>query len=267
VGYDFLATAAEAALRAGALQKAAYGHEQQIQLKGEIDIVTEVDKACEQAIVALIRERFPGHDIVTEETALARTGSRHLWFVDPLDGTTNFAHGYPFFCASVALTVDGEVVAGAVYDCIKQELFTAERGVGAFVNGSRLRVAAAADLNDSLLITGFPYNLRQDPAGALRLFNAFIPHARAIRRDGAAALDMSYVAAARANGFFEERLNPWDMMAGTLLVQEAGGVVTRFDGSPVGLRADQVVAANPELHRRMLEVLSGEAKRAGEHEG
>jgi myo-inositol-1(or 4)-monophosphatase len=260
VGYDFLATAAEAALRAGALQKASYGQEQQIQHKGEIDIVTEVDKACERAIVALIRERFPGHDIVAEETALARTGSRHLWFVDPLDGTTNFAHGYPFFCASVALTVDGEVVAGAVYDCIKQELFTAERGVGAFVNGRRLRVRAAAELNDSLLITGFPYDLRQDPAGALRLSNAFIPHARAIRRDGAAALDMSYVAAGRADGFFEERLNPWDMMAGTLMVQEAGGVVTRFDGSPVGLRADQVVAANPKLHGRMLEVLSGEAR-------
>jgi len=146
-------------------------------------------------------------------------------------------------------------VAGAVYDCIKQELFTAERGVGAFVNGRRLHVRAAAELNDSLLITGFPYNLRQDPARALRLFNAFIPHARAIRRDGAAALDMSYVAAGRADGFFEETLNPWDMMAGTLMVQEAGGVVTRFDPSPVGLRADQVVAANPALHARMLEVL------------
>jgi myo-inositol-1(or 4)-monophosphatase len=259
VGYDFLATAAEAALRAGALQKASYGQKQQIEHKGEIDLVTEVDKACERAIVALLRERFPGHDIVTEETALARTGSRHLWFVDPLDGTTNFAHAYPFFCASVALTVDGEVVAGAVYDCIKEELFTAERGVGAFVNGRRLCTSDAAELDESLLITGFPYDLRRDPARALRLFNAFIPHARAIRRDGAAALDLAYVAAARADGFFEAQLSPWDMMAGTLLVQEAGGRVTRFDGSPVGLRADEVVAANPALHARMLGVLRGEA--------
>lgn len=260
MGYDFLATAAEAALRAGALQKASYGHELEIRHKGEIDLVTEVDRSCEDAVVALIRERFPGHDIVTEETAFERTGSRHLWFVDPLDGTTNFAHGYPFFCASVALTIDGERVAGAVYDCIKEELFTAERGVGAFLNGRRLRTSSAAELINSLLVTGFPYDLRRDPAGALRLFNAFIPRARAVRRDGAAALDLGYVAAGRVDGFFEERLNPWDMMAGALLVEEAGGRVSRFDGSPVGLRADQVVACGAALHPRMVEVLRAEGR-------
>lgn len=262
MGFDFLATAAEAALQAGALQKSRYGQKLEIHHKGEIDIVTEVDRACERAIVALIRERFPGHDIVTEETALERTGSRHVWFVDPLDGTTNFAHGYPFFCASVALTVGGEMVAGAVYDCIKEELFTAERGLGAFLNGRRLRVSGAAELINSLLVTGFPYDLRADPAHSLRLFNAFIPHARAIRRDGAAALDLAYVAAGRVDGFFEETLNPWDVMAGALMVQEAGGRVSRFDGSPVGLRADQVVAAGSALHPRMLEVLSAAAAAA-----
>jgi myo-inositol-1(or 4)-monophosphatase len=264
VGYDFLATAAEAALRAGALQKASYGHVVEIRHKGEIDLVTEVDRACEDAILALIRERFPGHDIVTEETALERTGSRHLWFVDPLDGTTNFAHGYPFFCASVALTVDGERVAAAVYDCIKEELFTAERGVGAFLNGRRLRTSSASEVTDSLLVTGFPYDLRSDPAHAMRLFTAFIPRARAVRRDGAAALDLCYVAAARIDGFFEERLNPWDMMAGALLVEEAGGQVTRFDGSPVGLRADEVVACGPALLPRMIEVLGTGVRRSGD---
>jgi myo-inositol-1(or 4)-monophosphatase len=254
--WDFLATAAEAALQAGAIQRSRYGQKVEIHHKGEIDLVTEVDRACEQAIVAFIRERFPEHDIVAEETALDRTGSRYVWFVDPLDGTTNFAHGYPFFCASVALTMSGERVAGAVYDCVKDELFTAERGVGAFLNGRRLRVSEAAALNDAMLITGFPYDLRADPAHALRLFNALIPHARAIRRDGAAALDLAYVAAGRVDGFFEESLNPWDMMAGALMVEEAGGRVTRFDGSPVDLRADQVVAASPALHARMLGVLS-----------
>jgi myo-inositol-1(or 4)-monophosphatase len=254
--WDFLATAAEAALQAGAIQRSRYGQKVEIHHKGEIDLVTEVDRACEEAIVALIRERFPGHDVVAEETASFRTGSRYVWFVDPLDGTTNFAHGYPFFCASVALTDGGERVAGAVYDCIKDELFTAERGVGAFLNGRRLRVSGAAALNDAMLITGFPYDLRADPAHALRLFNALLPHARAIRRDGAAALDLAYVAAGRVDGFFEESLSPWDMMAGALMVEEAGGQVTRFDGSPVGLRADQVVAAGAALHTRMLEILN-----------
>jgi myo-inositol-1(or 4)-monophosphatase len=254
--WDFLATAAEAALQAGAIQRARYGQKVEIHHKGEIDLVTEVDRLCEQAIVALIRERFPRHDIVTEETALDRQGSRHVWFVDPLDGTTNFAHSYPFFCASVALTEDGERVAGAVYDCVKDELFTAERGVGAYLNGRRLHVSSAAALNDAMLITGFPYDLRNDPAHALRLFNALIPHARAIRRDGAAALDLAYVAAGRVDGFFEESLNPWDMMAGALMVEEAGGRVARFDGSPVGLRADQVVAGSPALAARILDVLN-----------
>jgi myo-inositol-1(or 4)-monophosphatase len=259
VTWDFLATAIEAALQAGTIQKSRYGQTIEIRHKGKIDIVTEVDQACEQAIVGLIRQRFPDHDIVTEETELDRTGSRYVWYVDPLDGTTNFAHGYPYFCASVAFTADGATVAAAVYDCIKEELFTAERGVGAFVNGRRLRVSGASALIDSLLVTGFPYDLHSNPAHALRLFNAFIPHAQAIRRAGAAALDLAYVAAGRVDGFFEERLNPWDMMAGALMVHEAGGRVTRFDGSPVGLRADQVLAAGAALHPRMLEVLGSPA--------
>jgi myo-inositol-1(or 4)-monophosphatase len=254
--WDFLATAAEAALQAGTIQRSRYGQKVEIHHKGEIDLVTEVDRACEQAILALIRERFPGHDIVTEETAIDRTGSRYVWFVDPLDGTSNFAHGYPFFCASVAVTDGGQRVAGAVYDCLKEELFTAERGVGAFLNGRRLRVSGAATLNDAMLITGFPYDLRARPSHALRLFNAFIPHARAIRRDGAAALDLCYLAAGRVDGFFEETLQPWDMMAGALMVEEAGGRISRFDGSPVGLRGDQVVAAGADLHPRMLEILA-----------
>jgi myo-inositol-1(or 4)-monophosphatase len=256
VSWKYVAVAMEAVLRAGALQKERYGDPTLVvQHKGAIDLVTEVDRACETAILEILRRRFPGHDVVTEETHIDRTGSRFVWFVDPLDGTTNFAHSYPFFCASVALTVDGEVVAGAVYDCVKEELFSAERGAGAHLNGRRLSVTGRGELLASLLVTGFPYDLRDDVEGKLRVFNRFMGEARAIRRDGAAALDLSYLAAGRVDGFWEELLQPWDLMAGRLLVEEAGGVVTRFDGSALGLRADEIVAANPALHARMLEVL------------
>jgi myo-inositol-1(or 4)-monophosphatase len=263
VSWKFVAVAMEAVLRAGALQKERYGDPTVVvEHKGTLDLVTEVDRACEKAILEILRGRFPGHDIVTEESHIDRTGSRYVWFVDPLDGTTNFAHSYPFFCSSVALTVDGEAVAGAVYDCVKNELFSAERGGGAHLNGRRLSVTKREELLSAMLVTGFPYDLRDDLVGKLRIFNRFMGEARAIRRDGAAALDLSYLAAGRIDGFWEELLQPWDLMAGKLLVEEAGGVVSRFDGSPIGLKADEIVAANPGLHRRMLAVLEQDQKAA-----
>jgi len=250
-----VAAATEAVLRAGAIQKARYGQAIQVEHKGEINLVTEVDHACEAAVLEVIRSRFADHDIVTEETVLERRGSRHVWFVDPLDGTTNFAHGYPAFCASVGLAVDGEAVAGAVYDPLREELFTAERGAGAHLNGRRLRVSGTRELLQSLLITGFPYDLREDLPGKLRLFNRFMGEAQAIRRDGAAALDLSYVAAGRVDGFWEERLEAWDMAAGLLMIAEAGGRASRFDGSPLGVGPDEVLASNGHLHEAMLAVL------------
>ncbi len=259
MSWQYLAVATEAALRAGAIQKARYGTKLDIRHKGEIDLVTEVDKASEDAILATIRARFPDHDFVTEETFIERTGSRFVWFIDPLDGTTNFAHAYPFFCTSIALARDGEIVASAVYDPIKDELFTAERGAGAHLNGRRLRVTTSDDLVRSLLTTGFPYDFKVDLASSLRLFNRFMAHARAIRRDGAAALDLSYLAAGRIDGFWEERLKPWDVLAGALLVEEAGGRMSRFDGSPIGLRADETVASNGALHEAMLAVFREDA--------
>ncbi len=258
MSWRYGAVATEAVLRAGTIQKAKYGQELEIEHKGEIDLVTDVDRACESVILEVIRSRFPDHDIVTEETVLARTGSRFLWFVDPLDGTTNFAHGYPFFCASVALAVDGQVVAGAVFDPIKEELFTAERGGGAHLNGRRLRTTSSKDLLRSLLVTGFPYDLRDDLQAKLRLFTRFMGEARAIRRDGAAALDLGYLAAGRVDGFWEELLQPWDVLAGALLVEEAGGRVSRFDGAPLGLTATEVLATNGPLHPAMLGVLRRE---------
>ena len=260
---QYAAVASQAVLAAGALQKERYGQDVAVEHKGEIDLVTEVDRACERVILELLRSRFPDHDVVTEETDLARRGSRFVWYVDPLDGTTNFAHGYPFFCASVALTRDGELLAGAIFDPIKQELFSTERGAGAHLNGRRLEVSSASELLNSMLVTGFPYDLRSDVQNKLRLFNRFIGEARAIRRDGAAALDLCYLAAGRIDGFWEENLHLWDILAGTLLIQEAGGRVTRFDGAPLGLRADEVLATNGRLHEPMMAIIRSEPAVAG----
>jgi len=262
LSWQHVAVATEAVLRAGVIQRERYGRGVEVEHKGEIDLVTEVDRDCERAILEVIRSRFPAHDVVTEESGPELTGSRYVWFVDPLDGTTNFAHSYPVFCASVALAVDGEVVAGAVYDPTRDELFTAERGGGAHLNGRRLRVSAAGELIESLLITGFPYDLHRNLARRLRRFNRLMGLARAVRRDGSAAINLSYVAAGRADGFWEEVLKPWDVAAGRLLVEEAGGRVTRFDGSSLGLGPDEVLATNGRIHEAMVTVLREEKQAA-----
>jgi myo-inositol-1(or 4)-monophosphatase len=259
----YRAVAAEAVLRAGALQKARYGQELEVRHKGTIDLVTDVDRACEDEVLRVIRSRFPDHDVVAEETPVESTGSRTVWYVDPLDGTVNFAHGYPFFSASVAVAVDGSAVAGAVYDPIKEELFTAERGGGAFLNGRPLRVSRTDLLVKSLLVTGFPYDVHEDVEGKLRMFRRFMGVAQAVRRDGSAALDLCYLAAGRIDGFFEERLNSWDMAAGNLMIEEAGGRVSRYDGTPLALRHDEILASNGLLHEAMLQVVQGRSSPRG----
>jgi myo-inositol-1(or 4)-monophosphatase len=258
LSWRHLAVATEAVLRAGRIQIERYASGVPVEYKGEIDLVTEVDRACELAILDTIRSRYPAHDIVTEETDLARTGARHVWFVDPLDGTVNFAHSYPMFCASVALAIDGEVVAGAVFDPVRDELFSAERGSGAHLNGRRLAVTTADALIRSLVITGFPYDLHEKLEERLRPFNKLMGLARAVRRDGSAALDLCYVAAGRADGFWEVVLKPWDMHAGRLIVEEAGGKATRLDGSPLGLGPDGVVATNGLIHDALVAALREE---------
>ena len=255
----FRAVAADAALISGRLQKARLGSDIGIENKGELDLVTEVDRACEIAILDRLHRSFPTHDVVAEESVPSLSGSEFVWYVDPLDGTTNYAHSYPFFCTSVALTRAGEVIASAIYDPVKDELFTAARGQGATCNGVPLRVTRATDLLRSVFLTGFPYDLRDDVRHTLRLFERFLHHARALRRDGAAALDLAYLAAGRIDGYFEERLQPWDVLAGSLMVEEAGGRITRFDGSPIGLSAEEVVASNGALHEAMLRVLAEDA--------
>jgi myo-inositol-1(or 4)-monophosphatase len=243
VSWQYLAVATEAALRAGRIQRERYGSGFVIEMKGELDLVTEVDHACELAILEAIRSRYPGHDIVTEETDLARTGSK------------NFAHGYPMFCVSIALAVEGEIVAGAVFDPLREELFTAEKGGGAHVNGRPLRVSTAATLIESLLITGFPYDLHEKLEERLRPFNRLMGKARAVRRDGSAALDICYVAAGRADGFWEAILKPWDMHAGRLILAEAGGRSTRLDGTPLGLGSEGIVATNGLIHGELVTLL------------
>jgi myo-inositol-1(or 4)-monophosphatase len=225
--------------------------------KGSIDLVTEVDLACERMCRALLAERFPEHDILAEELSdpAEPASGRCRWVFDPLDGTTNYAHGVPIFCASLALEIDGKAEVGAVYDPTREELFTAERGVGAFLNGAPLHVSPTGTLIDALLVTGFPYDVHQQTGDLVEMFGAFLGTARAVRRLGAAALDLCYVAAGRFEGFWEQRLKPWDVAAGALIVEEAGGRVTGMDGSPFDPASAHLVASNGHLHDQMLAVI------------
>lgn len=227
--------------------------------KGTIDLVTEVDFECERMCRALIAERFPDHDVLAEELSSGpteRARSSHRWVFDPLDGTTNYAHGLPIFCASLALEIDGVAEVGAVFDPTRNELFTAERGVGAFLNGSRIQVSETSVLLDSLLVTGFPYDVHNQAADLIGLFGAFLGRARAVRRLGSAALDLCYVAAGRFEGFWEQQLKPWDVSAGALIAKEAGGRVTGMDGSPFDPAAAHLVTSNGHVHDAILAVIA-----------
>jgi myo-inositol-1(or 4)-monophosphatase len=254
------ATALEAVLRAGALQLARLHTEVGIRKKGAIDLVTEIDLAVEREARALIGARFPSHAILAEELghegpALARDG--YCWVLDPIDGTTNYAHRLPIFCASLAVEYGGQPVVGAVFDPTRQELFFAERGAGAFLNGRPIHVSPTSLVLDSLLCTGFPYTVHQDAADLLALFAAFMGRARAVRRLGSAAIDLCYVACGRLDGFWEHSLKPWDTAAAVLVVEEAGGVVTRLDGSPYDSRQADVLASNGRLHTEMAGIIAG----------
>jgi myo-inositol-1(or 4)-monophosphatase len=251
----FLAIAIEAVVRAGEMQMQRFGSGVRIDKKGRIDLVTEVDVAVERMFRAMIAERFPDHDVLAEEMGQPRSGARYRWVFDPLDGTTNYAHGIPLFCATLALEIDDEPVVGAVFDPNRNELFTAERGVGAWMNGEPLEVSDAATLIDSVLVTGFPYDLRERIENLLETFGAFLTHARAVRRLGSAAIDLCWVAAGRMDGFWEQNLKPWDTMAGALIVQEAGGRVTGLDGSTWRAADGHILASNGHIHDQMLGVI------------
>jgi myo-inositol-1(or 4)-monophosphatase len=250
----FLATAIEAVVGAGDLHMAHFGRAIEVSKKGRIDLVTEVDVAVERGFRAMVAARFPDHDVLAEEFGAieGRRAARHRWILDPLDGTTNYAHGLPIFCASLALEIDGRLEVGAVYDPWRRELFTAERGGGAFLNGRPLRVSQARTLLDALLVTGFPYNVHESAAPVVGLFGEFIARAQAVRRLGSAALDLCYVAAGRMDGFWEERLKPWDVAAGAVIVEEAGGRITSIDGGAFDLHKASLIASNGGIHEEML---------------
>ncbi|MCY3844523.1 MAG: inositol monophosphatase family protein [Acidobacteria bacterium] len=250
-----VATAIEAVLRAGEIQLSRFRTDLTVTKKGPIDLVTEVDVEVESMFRALIRDRFPGHAIVAEEldaNAAAEPGTSHCWVFDPIDGTVNYAHGLPFFCASLALEIDGEASVAAVYDPLREELYTAERGGGARLNGEPLSVSSTGRLIDALLCTGFPYDVHETLDEVIGLFRTFVGRARAVRRLGSAALDLCYVAAGRLDGFWEQRLHPWDTAAGALIVTEAGGRTSGMDGGPFHPVEGHVVATNGRVHEEML---------------
>jgi myo-inositol-1(or 4)-monophosphatase len=255
---NWLTTAVDAVVRAGDMMMSQFGGDFRVEKKGAIDLVTEVDVAIERMFRALIAERFPDHAILAEELG----GSRSIpagpcWVFDPIDGTTNFAHGVPIFCASVSLEVAGDPRVAAVYDPTRKELFTAERGSGAFLNGRRIAVSQAATLVDAMLVTGFPYDVHERVEEIVGLFGRFVGQARAVRRLGSAAIDLCYVAAGRMDGFWESDLKPWDIAGGSLIVMEAGGTVTNMAGEPFSSRGRHVLASNGRIHDAMLQVIRG----------
>ena len=252
-----LEVAIEAAREAGALLKLHSGKARSIERKEgqETNLVTEIDRRSEEMIIGRIRRKYPNHDFLAEESGGKERRSEYCWIIDPLDGTTNFTHGLPVFCVSIGLEHKGEIIAGVVYDPNLDELFTAEKGKGAALNRKRIRVSPTSRLIDSLLVTGFPYTLRDDPNEIILHFNNFLLVAQALRRLGSAALDLAYVAAGRFDGFWESSLHPWDMAAGVLLVQEAGGKFTDFDGNPSSVYRKAVLTSNGAIHEQMIEVL------------
>ncbi len=248
--------AIETAREAGQILLERFGRKITVTKKGDINLVTEADLASEKLIIERIRSHYPKHAILAEESgASALNGeSEWKWIIDPLDGTTNYAHGYPCFCVTVALEHKGEIIVGVTFDPTRDELFAAEKGNGATLNGRQIRVSATESLSDALLVTGFPYDARERENFA-RHFTDFTYKSRGIRRDGSAAIDMAYVACGRFDGFWEEGLHAWDVAAGVLLIEEAGGRVSYYDDSKFSIYKPPICANNKLIHAEMLEVL------------
>lgn len=249
--------AIETAREAGQLLLEKFGRKLNVSKKGDINLVTEADIASEKLIIERIRSYYPKHAILAEESgaAVVDGSSEWKWIIDPLDGTTNFAHGYPCWCVTLALEHKGEIVVGVTFDPTRNELFAAERGRGATLNNKPIRVSDTESIADALIVTGFPYDFKQKENFARHL-TQFLLSSRGVRRDGSAAIDMAYIACGRFDGFWEEGLNPWDVAAGVLMIEEAGGNVTYYDGSKFSIYAPPICASNGLMHSEMLKILT-----------
>ena len=252
--------AIQTARDAGSILADRMGRALQVSNKGDIDLVTEADLASEKLIIERIKSHYPRHAILAEESGATEViypvkgETEWRWIVDPLDGTTNYAHGYPCFCVSIALERAGSIEIGVIYDPTRDEVFAAERGQGATLNDRRIQVSTVDDLNAAMLCTGFPYNVRERPDFA-RDFAKFTMQAQAVRRDGSAAIDLAYLACGRFDGFWEDGLNAWDIAAGVILIKEAGGRTTDFHGEPLDIFTPKVLASNGLIHEKMMRVL------------
>ena len=251
--------AIDVALEAGKYLKQSIGNIKKVEMKlgQETNLVTEIDKNSEELIIGMIRKEYPDHDFLAEESGSHDRKSEYRWIIDPLDGTLNFTHGVPLYSVSIAVEYRGEIVAGVVYEPNLGELFTAEKGKGAFLNQRPISVSKVDRLIESMLVTGFPYTIRDNPDNAVQHFVNMLMKAQGLRRLGSAAVDLAYVACGRFEGFWEVSLNPWDMAAGVLLVQEAGGRFTNFHGSASSVYGKQVLATNGLVHDALVEILKG----------
>jgi myo-inositol-1(or 4)-monophosphatase len=249
-------TAIRAARAAGKIHLKRLNHINVARKSNAIDLVTEADREAEAAAIAVLQRAFPAHAILAEESGASASASEHRWIIDPLDGTTNFAHGYPQFCVSIAYERRGKLQAAVIFDALRREMFVARRGGGAKLNGKAIHVTRTPKLESALLITGFPYDRRERRRFYLAFWEAFMICTHGVRRTGSAALDLAWVACGRSDGFWEFGLKPWDVAAGTLLVEEAGGHVSNMDGSALDLAGAQIVASNGRLHQEIIERLA-----------
>lgn len=254
-----LSVAVDAACKAGDIQKANWGGRLEIRMKGRIDPVTQVDLDCEEVIVRTIQSAFPDHALLAEERGYEKDRkpgpNDSLWIIDPLDGTVNFAHGYPRFAVSIAMSVGGITRIGAVYDPIMDEMYTAISGQGAHLNGKPIHVSRTASMESALLCTGFAYNLKTARRNNIGTHSRALRMAQGVRRDGCAALNLCHLAAGRFDGFWELYLKPWDIAAADLIIREAGGRTCMYDGSPLDLFGNEIVASNGKLHKAMLQLV------------
>lgn len=251
----FFPVAREAALKAGRMLKENIDQSSEIFYKGTVDLVTNFDTQAQRMIFDHISSRFPDHDYLAEEGLSQMKGAEWRWIIDPLDGTTNYAHSFPVFTVSIALEQKEEVILGLVYDPMREEMFSAEKGGGAFLNEKEIKVSPVDDLNKSLLSTGFPYDIRTSEVNNITHFNNFLTRVQGIRRCGSAAMDLCYVACGRFDGFWELKLNPWDMAAGALIVQEAGGRISDFQDEKFSIFSSEILASNGLIHQKMVDVL------------